>query len=142
MNILKYYSICLIITLACIASGKQPEVPEDVISHGERLIGEKKFPQAFNLIMPYAKKGITDAQFCAGIIILSGELKLPKEHLGLTSDRLGLCWVEKAATQGNVEACILLADAYKAGEHGVEKNAQLETFWRKMAEENERKIKH
>jgi hypothetical protein len=140
MNALRYFILFFsIITLVCIASGKQSELPEEVISRGEKLIDKKKFAQALALIMPYAKSGNPDAQFSAGVIILSGKTKLPKEHLGLTSDRLGLCWIEMAAAQGNIEACILLTDAYKVGKYGVEKNAQMAAFWRKMAEENERK---
>lgn len=101
-------------------------MPEDIVRRGERLVEEGKLKEAYELTLPFAKAGDADAQFALGVLLLSDDIKLPPEYLGLSRARLALCWVEKAALQGNNEACTVLADSYEKGVNGVAVNPEVE----------------
>jgi TPR repeat protein len=119
------------------ASGSmaQAAMPEEVITRGEKLVEQGKLKEAFELTLPFAKSGDADAQFALGVLLLSDGIKLPSEYLGVARSRLALCWVEKAALQGNAEACSLLADSYEKGFNGVTVNPKLAEMWRSLSKQ-------
>lgn len=110
-------------------------MPEAIKTRGEKLVDQGKLNEAFELALPFAKAGDPEAQFAVGVLLLSEGIKLPSEYLGIDRPRLALCWVEKAAIQGNAEACSLLADSYGKGFNGAAVSPRLAEFWRGMVKQ-------
>jgi len=82
--------------------------------------GEKKGPPKSSeaVLLARANKGDVDAMVQLGDLLPS-----PKDFP----------WYLKAAEGGNMGAMLTVADAYREGSHGVEKNAQLDEQWTNKA---------
>lgn len=133
MKTLRLYLVIGVTVFAAFGAAVRAAMPEDIVRRGEKLVEQGKLNEAYELTLPFAKAGNADAQFALGVLLLSDEIKLPPECLGVARSRLALCWVEKAALQGNVEACKVLADSYEKGFNGVPVNPKLAKLWRDMA---------
>lgn len=93
----------------------------DDFKKGELLFLSGDHVKALQLLLPYAERGIAEAQFYVGEIYSVG--------IGVEHDYVAAAkWLLLAAKQGNAAAQFSLANMYVAGD-GVEKNYQEAIKW-------------
>ena len=89
------------------------------IKRGKALLEEGKPAEAFKLLAPVAKAGHAEAEFLVARCYLEGRGVPP-------SAAEGARWLERAATQGFLEAQSMIAALYLRGIPGMEPGAALQ----------------
>ncbi len=97
------------------------------IEDADRAIKEKRFSDAYQLLLPEAKKGNSFAQYNVAFFLSNG--------LGVKKDeREAFKWYEKAALQGDTDSQTNLGSMYEKGS-GVDKDLKKALSWYERAAE-------
>ena len=99
--------VMLVVALAAVAQSA-----DKLYDEGKKLYDEKKYEQAFPLLMKAAEKGLRNAQYRVGRCYDKGH--------GVEEDnKTAFIWYEKAAKQEHAKAQYQLARYYLKGKGGV-----------------------
>lgn len=99
----------------------------------EAAFSERRYDDAYKLLVPLAERGDPDSEFALGLLILGGQVSAFR---GMNADAIeahAVGWIHKAAIHGNAEAMLFMSDCYKYGRHGLAVDLKLAEKWMKLA---------
>lgn len=107
----------------------------DVVAAGEAAISRGDFKTVYDLSLPYAEEGDSDAQFSVAIVMIASD----SDTLGISDEstyhKKIIFWLKKSAINGKDRAAGLLADTYLHGGYGEVKDIQKAECWGGLAKE-------
>ena len=116
MEVMKILTVGLLATMISACSEEQP-------SHQETVL-----PDDFDGNLVLAQRGVAEAQYNVGVLLLTG-------HGVEVDERRAAEWFTKAALQGDREACFNLGALYAEG-RGVPKDLKIAAnFYREAADQ-------
>lgn len=113
---------------------------KSALSERDRIIEESRqaarvddYARAYELLLPLAQAGDTDAQFSLSALIPPDAGLLPKQDMIRTSELIELVWLRKAAYGGSEAAITMLANDYATGSNDLPKDQRVSECYRKVA---------
>lgn len=114
-------------TFACADMDK-----DDVKKLGSEAIEQEDYNRAYELWIEGAKKGDPELQHAIALLISNGYGPVPEKD----RDAVTLEWLKKSADQDFPDSINWIADSYKNGWHGLEKNQVKASCWRSRLKED------
>ena len=117
--------VCVAALMACAQTAPLKNTRQQL----GKAIERADYQKAYRLIIDDAAAGDAGLQYTAATLIANG---FGPPDL-VNRDQLTLSWLLKSADQGYKDALLWLADAYKNGWFGLEKDTEAEHCWRALA---------